>query len=249
MPRIERPLPPYMQVIVHVRAQIESGELRPGDLIPSDRQLAAEWQISRATAQKVISGLRAEGLVETVTGVGTRVLEPESEVHHSGRDRAAAVRRTGRIYTKGEYARITTAQLTPAPADVAHVLQVEPGADVIQRVRVTYGADDVARSTSTSWFNGELAEVAPLLLETDRIPRGTWGYLEEQTGRSAVLGQDRIRTRLATEEEAQVLGLEMPEAVKIVRTIMREEEAGAVLEYGVSISGPDRESVYDFDMS
>ncbi|MFB4197743.1 GntR family transcriptional regulator [Streptomyces carpaticus] len=248
MPKIERPMPPYMQVIVHIRGQIHSGELRPGDLMPSDRQIASEWGVSRATAQKVITGLRAEGLVETVTGVGTRVLGSEP-THYSGNDRASSVRRTGRIYTTGEYARITAAEITPAPAEVAQVLQVEVGADVIRRVRVTYGADDVARSTSTSWFNGELAEAAPLLLETDRIPRGTWGYLEDQTGRSAVRGQDRISTRLATEPEGEVLGLTLPEAVKVVRTILREEDDGAVLEYGVSISGPDRESIYDYDMS
>ncbi|MFE0493064.1 GntR family transcriptional regulator, partial [Streptomyces griseoaurantiacus] len=68
MPAIERPLPPYMQVIAHIRAQIENAELRPGDMVPSDRQIAEEYGISRATAQKVLTSLKAEGLVETVQG-------------------------------------------------------------------------------------------------------------------------------------------------------------------------------------
>lgn len=101
MPVIERPLPPYMQVIAHIRAQIESGELRPGDMISSDRELAKEWGISRVTAQKVLTALKAEGLAESVQGVGTRVREATTKVHHTGRDRAAAVRRSGRIYTPG----------------------------------------------------------------------------------------------------------------------------------------------------
>ena len=248
MPQIQRALPPYQQVIAHIRGQIESGILASGDLIPSDRQMAAEWGISRATAQKVIAALRAEGLVETEHGVGTRVRALPTPRHASGHDRAASVRRSGRIYRQGEYARIVSATVTPAPADVAEVLGIEEGADAIKRVRVTYGPDDVPGSASTSWFRGEWAEQAPKLLVTERIIEGTWAYLETQTGRLAASGQDRIRVRLATEEDAELLGLELPAAVKVVRTILRDADSVAV-EYGVSISGGDRESVYDYDVS
>lgn len=248
MPRIERTLPPYMQVIVHIRGQIESGELAPGELIPSDRKIAQEWGISRVTAQKVITALRAEGLVETESGVGTRVRGNAKKLHISGRDRAGSVRRTGRIYTQGEYARITAAELVDAPDDVARVLNIEAGAPAIRRVRVTYNGEDQAVSTSTSWYDGALAEAAPRLLEAERIIEGSWAYLEAQTGTSAVYGQDRIDTRLATEEEAQLLGLELPAAVKVAATILRGEDNSAV-EYGVSVSGSGRESVYDYDVS
>lgn len=248
MPKIERPLPPYMQVIAHIRGQIEAGDLRPGDLIPSDRQIAEEYGISRATAQKVISALKAEGLVETELGVGTRVRDLKKPVHRSGRDRALTVRQTGRIYSAGEYARIVTAELTTAPDDVASTLGVESGAEAIRRVRVTYNADDKALSTSTSWFNGTYAEAAPKLLSTERIIEGTWGYIEKQLGVSAVAGQDRIDSRLATEEDAELLGIQLPAAVKVSRTILRDEDS-RVVEYGVSISESGRESVYDYDVS
>lgn len=248
MPKIERAIPPYMQVIAHIRGQIEAGELNPGDLIPSDRQLAVEYGISRATAQKVISALKAEGLVETETGVGTRVSYPAARLHRSGRDRALSVRQTGRIYSAGEYARIVIAELTEAPSDVAPLLGVEAGAPAIRRVRVTYNSADKPLSTSTSWFDGTLAESAPKLLQAERIIEGTWAYLEERAGLSAVHGQDRIDTRLATEEDAQLLGIELPAAVKVSRTILRGEDNRAV-EVGVSISASGRESVYDYDVS
>ncbi|MGC4911220.1 GntR family transcriptional regulator [Streptomyces cyaneofuscatus] len=248
MPQIQRALPPYQQVIAHVRGQIESGALGAGALIPSDRQMAAEWGISRATAQKVIAALRAEGLVETEHGVGTRVRELPTPRHASGHDRAASVRRSGRIYRQGEYARIVSAAVVPAPSDVAEVLGIEVGADAIKRVRVTYGPDDVPGSASTSWFRGEWAEQAPQLLVTERIIEGTWAYLEGRTGVSVASGQDRISVRLATEEDGELLGLELPAAVKVSRTILRDSDSAAV-EYGVSITGPGRESVYDYDVS
>src|SRR2546422_5791500 len=106
MPAVDRTPPPYMQVVAALRAQIDSGSLSPGDLLPSDRELAAEWKISRATAQKALAALRAEGIVEAQVGVGTRVLPQSTRRHFGGHDRAATARRTGRIYNKGEYARI-----------------------------------------------------------------------------------------------------------------------------------------------
>jgi GntR family transcriptional regulator len=234
-----------MQVVAALRAAVESGQYRPGDLLPSDRELAAEWGVSRATAQKSLAALRSEGIAEAQVGVGTRVAALPTPRHASGQDRALAVRATGRIYSEGEYARILRAETTAAPADVAEVLGVPVGANVVKRVRVTYSADDSPRSASTSWFRGEWAEQAPKLLETERILEGTWAYLETQTGASVASGQDRISVRLATEEDAELLGISLPAAVKVARTILRDADNTAV-EYGVSISGEGRESVYDY---
>ncbi|WP_371628131.1 GntR family transcriptional regulator [Streptomyces sp. NBC_01116] len=243
MPKIERAVAPYMQVVTHIRGQITSGELAPGDLLPPDRALAAEWGISRATAQKVITVLKTEGLVETAQGSGTRVARTVP-LHHSGYDRALSVRRTGKIYSEGEYARITSAGLEPAPAEVAAALGIAEGAPAIRRVRVTYSAQDVALSMSTSWLDGALSSAAPALVSTERIREGSWHYLETRTGRSVVGAQDRISVRLATKEEAELLALELPAAVKVTKTTLRDED-GLTVEFGVSVTG-GRESVYDY---
>ncbi|MEU7154708.1 GntR family transcriptional regulator [Streptomyces sp. NPDC045456] len=243
MPKIERAVPPYMQVVTHIRGQITSGELSPGDLIPPDRALAEEWGVSRATAQKAVTVLKAEGLVEATQGSGTRVRRAPA-LHHNGYDRAATVRRTGKIYAEGEYARITSASLQPAPADVADALGIAEGAPAIRRIRVTYGPGDVALSMSTSWLDGALAASAPALLETERIREGTWHYLENCVGRTAVHGQDRISVRLATAEEAELLSVTQPAPVKVTRTTLRDED-GVTLEYGVSVT-EGRESIYDY---
>jgi len=247
MPAVEG-TPPYMQVVAALRAKIDSGELNPGDLLPSDREIAASWNISRATAQKAIAVLAAEGVVDSKVGIGTHVSQPAGRRNFVGHDRAASVRRTGRIYNQGEYARIVSAELVPAPAEVAEVLGIDKGALVIRRIRVTYSPDDQPMSASTSWFDGALAETAPKLLETERIIAGSWAYLEEQTGRTVVYGQDRITVRLATEEDAQVLNLAMPAAVKVAKTILRDGDSAAV-EFGVSVSGGDSESIYEYDVS
>ncbi|GLL01544.1 TetR/AcrR family transcriptional regulator C-terminal domain-containing protein [Dactylosporangium matsuzakiense] len=64
---------PYRRIAAAIAARIASGELPPGARIPSTRQLMAEHGIAMATATKVLTTLREEGLVEAVRGVGTVV--------------------------------------------------------------------------------------------------------------------------------------------------------------------------------
>ncbi|WP_424891315.1 GntR family transcriptional regulator [Streptomyces sp. XH2] len=64
---------PYLRIAAELRARIASGEIRTGEKVPSVRQISQEWGIATATAGKVLSVLRAEGLVRAVPGVGTVV--------------------------------------------------------------------------------------------------------------------------------------------------------------------------------
>src|SRR5580658_8415013 len=67
---------PYVQIIGHYRRQIAAGTLRDGDMLPSGRQIAAEFGVSIATAAKVATGLQALGLVTSRPGSGTVVTAP-----------------------------------------------------------------------------------------------------------------------------------------------------------------------------
>lgn len=249
MPKLQRSKPPYIQIFEHIRGQILKGRLTPGQRVPSLREIAAEWEVSPVTASKAMALLQSEGYV-TVPGKGlaTIVRNPKT-VHRSGHDRAKAVRRTGRVYTPGEYAKIKSAEIVEAPPEVAEALGLTgESPTAIRRVRVTYGPDDQPVSASVSWYDAAVAEEAPRLLEAERIIEGSWGYLEAQTGQKAVRGREQVSTRLATEEDAEMLGIELPAALKVSTTILWTED-DSVVEYGVSIAGSGRTSTYEFDLS
>jgi hypothetical protein len=55
--------PSHARVAQHLRAQIERGELRPGDPLPTVQVLAADLAVGAGTITKAVAGLRAEGLV------------------------------------------------------------------------------------------------------------------------------------------------------------------------------------------
>ncbi|NUW42501.1 TetR/AcrR family transcriptional regulator C-terminal domain-containing protein [Nonomuraea rhodomycinica] len=69
----QRPDPPYQRITGEIRARILTGELRPGERMPSIRQIARRWGVAVATATKVMAALRDEGLVETKVGSGAVV--------------------------------------------------------------------------------------------------------------------------------------------------------------------------------
>ncbi|BDH10324.1 TetR/AcrR family transcriptional regulator C-terminal domain-containing protein [Streptomyces hygroscopicus] len=75
---MEQPAPPpYRRIVDTIRRRIDTGELTPGDRVPSTRRITQEWGVAMATATKVLTTLRQEGLVRAVPGVGTVVAEPQ----------------------------------------------------------------------------------------------------------------------------------------------------------------------------
>lgn len=69
------PIPLYAQIAERVRLAVASGELRPGELLPSVRQLAARLRINPATAAQAYRELEKEGFVEMRQGAGSYVRE------------------------------------------------------------------------------------------------------------------------------------------------------------------------------
>ncbi|MEE6259212.1 winged helix-turn-helix domain-containing protein [Plantactinospora sonchi] len=65
----------YQRVINAITEQIRSGELAPGDKLPTYAQLADQFKISVTTAQNALRILRERGLVEGHQGKGTFVAE------------------------------------------------------------------------------------------------------------------------------------------------------------------------------
>src|SRR5215467_600797 len=63
----------YREIAADLRRQIESGELAPGMRVPSTRAIVDRWGVAMATATRVLTELRHEGLVRAVPGVGTVV--------------------------------------------------------------------------------------------------------------------------------------------------------------------------------
>jgi GntR family transcriptional regulator len=231
----ERATPRYREIAERFRSRILQGELRPGDELPSERALALEYGIARPTATRALELLRHEGLVESVQGSGTFVVD----LHRRAADRYRRSREVGRVYGRGERAVILVAELVAGPPRrVSEALSLRGCA--IRRRRVVLRAE-VPEEVSTSWFDGALAEVAPNLLVTDRIRQGTVAYLAAVTGRAAAYAVDRMAARRAGAQDAADLALaqgsDSPVLV-VEHTVF--DAADQPVEFAEAVYPPDR---------
>jgi GntR family transcriptional regulator len=74
------PTPLYAQLDRGIRAAIAAGRLRPGDRLPTVRQLAVELRINANTVAKVYAELERAGVLATQRGIGTFVRDHPTQV-------------------------------------------------------------------------------------------------------------------------------------------------------------------------
>ncbi|MFH8452585.1 GntR family transcriptional regulator [Streptomyces fungicidicus] len=226
------PLLKYEQIADDLRTRIANGEFGPGGLLPSGRDLAEQWSVSRATVVKAYDVLRQDGLVVARQGSGFTVAETPVA-------RPAGGRRSGTTRLSGgaPYRRIGTPDRMVPPARVAEAMGIPPGEEALRRVRLVLLDDGSPHSLVTAWFPAALADAAPRLSAQGPIAEGTTHYVRRQTGRTPVEGVDVTTVRLATEVEAGLLAVEHPAAVAVVlHTAFDEHHRALVCEEGVTPS-------------
>src|SRR6266851_9542319 len=69
-------MPAYQRIQGSIRERIDAGELKPGDAVTSERELARIHRVSLMTARHALAGLEHEGIVERRRGAGTFVAPP-----------------------------------------------------------------------------------------------------------------------------------------------------------------------------
>ncbi|MGW6015312.1 GntR family transcriptional regulator [Streptomyces sp. NPDC055210] len=222
----------YEEIAESLRARIAAGEFAAGEIVPSGRDLAEQWSVSRATAIKAMDVLRNDGVVVAKQGTGFVVTETPVA-------RPAGARRAGSARVSGgmPFLRVGEPDWAEPPARVAAVLGLDSGVATLRRIRIHQLPDGSAHSYAEAWFPPEVAEASPRLAQTAPIPEGTTRYVRRQTGRFPAEGVDVTTVRLATETEARHLGLSEAMAVAVVlHTAYDQDGRPLVCEEGVTPS-------------
>ncbi|MGW0824975.1 GntR family transcriptional regulator [Streptomyces sp. NPDC002845] len=224
------PLLKYEQIADDLCTRIANGEFNPGDLLPSGRDLAEQWDVSRATVVKAYDVLRHDGLVVARQGAGFTVAETPIARPAGGR-RAGSTRVSG----GAAYRRLGVPDRAVPPGHVVDALSLKPGEEALRRTRLVLLDDGSPHSLVTAWFPPAVADAAPRLAMKGPIAEGTTHYVRRVTGRSPAEGIDATTVRLATDEEAELLEVETPTAVAVVlHAALDQERQPLVCEEGIT---------------
>lgn len=71
--------PEYQRVVDDIVAQIQSGALRPGQELPSYRELAIQYDVSISTVNRAVMVLKTLGLADGHQGKGVYVTSPDPD--------------------------------------------------------------------------------------------------------------------------------------------------------------------------
>lgn len=198
--KLDRSGPPaYAQIEDRVAEAIAAGELKPGDRLPSERELATRLNVSRMTLRQALDSLARRGLVRRSVGRrgGTFVAEPKIE-----RDLSAPAGLTQQLRRQGHRAgaRVVSAGQIRAGRQAADALSIPEGALTHEIVRLRF-SDGEPLALERSIFP---AERFPGLLDGP-LDGSLYEILEDRYATRLVRTVERLEPVVADKHEASLL--------------------------------------------
>jgi GntR family transcriptional regulator len=220
--------PAYLRIASVLRDRIDAGELAPGALVPSERELGQTFGVSRMTARQALGVLESEGSVYRRTPRGTFVARPRlpmrigsfsSEVVRSGRRPGAEL-----LWADRQLA-------TPL---VAQALGLRKNARVhaLKRLR---RADEEAIAVETTYFP---AAITPRLLDQP-LDGSLWSVLRSEYGITAAHAEARLEVVTLDSATASQLGMRNA-SPGILLTRRTYDSAGRCFEFARDLYRADR---------
>ena len=191
--------PLYQQIKALITTSLQAGEWKPGELIPSEFELAARYKVSQGTVRKAIDELSSENLVVRRQGKGTFVA-----THHEARAQFRFLRLmpdSGEPHPADN--RIIDVKRQRAPAEVARLLDIKP-ADAVICIRRVQSFDGAPTILEEIWLPG--ATFKGLTAERLAEYKGPmYGLFETEFGTRMIRASEKIRAVLGDPVAAELL--------------------------------------------
>jgi GntR family transcriptional regulator len=199
--QLERgPIPLHHQVFRDLKSALDANEWRPGERMPTERELAERYGCSLITVRHALSELVREGRIERTRGRGTFVLQPRID-----RDIAGAMSFSDEMQRRGldPTTRVVTARIEPAGESVAGSLGVPADAPVVYLERVRLGSGEPLLLEQARLP----AERFPGLLAFDLERRSLYDILSERYSTRIVRAREAVEPVVLKRREAELLDL------------------------------------------
>jgi GntR family transcriptional regulator len=216
----------YADIAAFYRQQIENGQLKPGDTMPSMREVQEQFSVSATTANRAYKLLKDEGLTTAKWGGPTLVASRRTA--SSGAVRIDRLQQTGDEYAPGETSAHHSAMLLSLrDLELCRELDVEPGDEVVVRRRI-FLRDGVPSVVAHSFIQVRALAVVPEIRQQGPLKPFWHDTYSERTGREIYRSPERRTARLANTEELRAFGIDIPgdvaAAVLVLRTSFHDDE-------------------------
>jgi GntR family transcriptional regulator len=217
----------YAEIAGKYRRLIQDGELAPGDVLPSMREVSEETGAAIATVNRAFQILKSEGLTEVRPGRGTVVAE-HTDVAVTGAARLERLKRTGQTRAPGESSsHHWQAMRSVADPLIARLLDVEPHDEIVIRRRVHH-REGAPSTFDSSFIHVRALGTVPEILEDGPLERWWQELYKERTGREVTRSPERRTARIISSTELEALGVDLsPEvtaAVLVVVNVFHDED-------------------------
>ncbi|HEP6433137.1 GntR family transcriptional regulator [Burkholderia cenocepacia] len=121
---LESPQPRHVDLARTLMQDIGSGRYRIGDMLPTEAELCAQWNLSRYAVRQAILKLCELGLISRQAGIGTRVIATRPQTRYvQSMDSLSDLAR----YAQGTRLDVLSRSVRPASDEEAHLLHCAPG--------------------------------------------------------------------------------------------------------------------------
>jgi GntR family transcriptional regulator len=209
------PRPPFRRIAEHLRDLIYSHKLAPGDRLPSERELVDQFGTAQATVRQALAVLKAEGLIDSVHGLGYFVREPSPVIHRRSSTGHFVQEAKAQGHTGDQRLLEVTAPHDP-PLDVAARLNLADGKQVIVR-RYLLLLDDQPAQLADSYFPADLVRGTRIAEFIDIVPGGAHAELRRALDLEVERFAEDLTVRMPTPQETQALRL--PPGTPVLRLV------------------------------
>jgi GntR family transcriptional regulator len=225
-------VPLYYQIQQRLLEQIRYGELKPGDPVPSEHEIAARLNVSRMTARQALKSLCDLGVAYTERGKGTFVFGSKLEKNFR-QVLSFTEEMSGRRLRASS--KVLCFEVVPAAEDIAAALQISPGEPLLKLRRVRY-ADLCPMGIECSHLPQSLC---PDLLKTFDASTSLYRTLSDRYGIQVTVADEMVEAALSAAEEARMLRIRKGSPV-FVFTRTSYVQSGRPVEYVKSTYRADR---------
>jgi GntR family transcriptional regulator len=212
--------PAYKRIQSAIRQRVESGRLKPGDVVDSERELAKLHSVSLMTARHALADLAREGIVERRHGAGTFVAPPK--IHFN-----KLLSYTEQMASLGlsAHSRIVSSSIVNRENEIAARLGLPSNSRLVRIERVRSAADE-AFALEVCYLS---AQEFPGMLEAPLDQMSLFTTLERQWGVELAYADEEIDATHADHRIADLLQIARGTALLRIRQLIYSTKGRATV--------------------